>query len=576
MSDFVSWVLSSERSQDEACAAESLITAALGHWRRLKGISFSEPYEVVKERAEARRLNPAYRPVFDEDEVANAAEVLPELQVWNTGVYDDRPVRSLSVLQWAPELTELNLRLTEIHDWSPLELVPKLEVLHIHDRVGEDLRPIAKLKRLARLWICLHRPWPHLPALDDLPALQWLHYCGNLQVLGDMKALPSVTEADITHLDGFQLPLRAVNALPDMPKLRRLKLINTDKLDGLERCPRLINLEIYGYFRDLSPLKALTELTHLELSGGWYPDASALVALPNLRWVKLRREEPQDVSVLAEVPRLHEVIMEACPILKTEVAALNAGLTPWDEEFAVEPRPLKPLRFRADGEKSVERKVKSAGGVPRDWGDNREMAAAEARWFANALDRALAELLGREWGKLSTVGSHPGTDFLVIARFDDISRIREVVELCRQHLCRTKYPWSLYLTVDSMWEYERDLEDFGDDDEDEEDEEFDEELEREEWEYYKQRERERREFFERLHRYRLKQEQGDAIDPREFAIEKPKTEEENATAGDIEGGSEYDLGTELYFQSTLTEEEMVVSESDKGLAEYLMGMKVTE
>jgi hypothetical protein len=352
-----------------------------------------------------------------------------------------------------------------------------------------------------------------------------------------------------------------------MPELRRLYLENTWKLDGIERSPLLVNLEVFGFFEDLTPLCALRHLTHLTLSGGDYESLEPLVQLPELRKVVARRDTPQDYSPLAEAPKLHEIELDLCKINKVEVGSINAVLAPWSEEFSVEPaRPLQPFELRVE-KKPFDGGPKSPAS-PRDWGDDVKMGESEDRWFKRQVNRRLNRLLGKGWGHINErFASSPGMEHLTICRGQDIDRLPEIVDCLRGLIASAKYPWRFFFSVDSFAEYERDLEQIQEDGEETE-QEFDAEREREEWEYSQQRQREHREFLERQYRFRLQQQQGMTVKPEEFAPVPPEPEEKEYNTE-----PEYDLGTRLNFAGMLTETSLVIHERDVSLAKMLLEIK---
>ena len=88
--------------------------------------------------------------------------------------------------------------------------------------------------------------------------------------------------------------------------------------------------------------------------------------------------------------------------------------------------------------------------------------------------------------------------------------------------------------------------------------------------------RERREYLEREYRYRLRQEQGLPTPPEEFAPPGKAPAEAATDDDDGDGGSEYDLGTELRLCATLTETTCYVHPSERGLAEMLLRIKAKE
>lgn len=574
---FTAWISDPRRTIEERFGGELLIENTLGAWRHKHGVQFQTNYEADRLRRKERALNPAHEPVCPPEDAARVEEVLGEIKKLEFGTWgDDRPLRDLSVLQFCPRLEELSLRHSAIRDWTPLAVVPDLRALHIMDQAGRDFRPVAQLTKLETLHLTPRAPWPDLTGFERLVALREFDFCGNVLALTVIPRLPALRAAKFHQWVGFNVPLRRVSDLPAMPELRRFFLENTCQLDGIERSPQLLSLEVFGYFDDLAPLTALPRLTHLFLSGGDYEVLAPLARLPELRRVVLRREEPLDCTPLADAPRLHEIAIELCPVPLAEAAAINSLLAPWSEEFAVEPpRPLGPLRLTVQEYKEHR---EDPAAQARDGSENKAMAASEAQWFAREVNRRLNRLLGKGWGKVNDRFSDypsPGREHVRITRRQDIDRLREIAEALRELIASTRYPWSLFLVVDSLAEYERDLEEItGEDKEDE----FDAESEREEWEDRRRRERERREFLEREYRFRLQKEQGMATRPQDFAPPPPGEETEEAVAagfGEREQ-PEYDLGTELSLYSTLTETACYIREEDRGLAELLLETKAQE
>ncbi|MEP6811336.1 MAG: hypothetical protein ABI992_13915, partial [Chthoniobacterales bacterium] len=500
----------------------------ISDWRRRHGITVETNYEAERLRKKERQLNPAYQPGFSLEDAERIAEVLPTLDSLSFSLWNDRPLRSLAVLQFCPALSSLSVAASEIADWSPLRHVPGLETLHIvADDEAVDLRPVGKLGELKILHVTLDCPWPDLGGWEDLVQLEELHFQGNILALREVPRLPALRRAKI-HKREEVIPLRTVSDLPEMPELRSLFLENTWRLEGMERYPHLVNLTVFGMFRDLAPLAALSELTDLLVSGSAFKSLEPLAQLGNLRRLTVRRELPQDYTPLAALPHLHEVRVELCPSSKLEIATLQAGLAPWSDEFTVDPpRPLRPLRLRLRSEDARD-PLPEVATTPRDWGDDKEMAQSEARWFAREINRRLNALLGKGWGGLGVkYGLRAGYDQLRIGRPEDVDQLPHIIDTVRAVMASARHHFKVLLCLDTMERFERDLDEIEQDDEavSEEREDFDAERKREEWEYSQERQRERREFMERLHRFRLRQEQGLPVDPMEFAAEVEEPEE---------------------------------------------------
>ena len=571
---FSQWACDSARTLEERFGAQLLI-------EQLTGIPVAKNehgqsnYEAEQLWRKERAFNPAWRPDYTREQAAAIEENLPTLTRLHVN-HDDRAVRNLSFLRFCPAMEDLHLGHPENCDWTPVAGLLRLKSLWLTDRQSSDYRSLGCLSELESIYIYGHCPWPDFSGWEGMRQLKKLTYHGNPLALSSIPSLPSVRTADIVHWNSFTVPLRSLHDLPEMPELRSLKLINTWKLDGIERYPELVNLEIYGYYDDIAPLASLQKLTHLFISGGTYEDLHPLLPMQELRWLKVRREEPLDYTPLTDLAHLHEVEVELCPVNKMEVAALNAGLTPWDEIFALpHPRPLAPLRLlldRKDDEPALDARPEE-----RDWKDNPLMATCEARWFARSVNRRLNHLLGKGWGKCSEgMYGHPGFEHVEISRSQDIDLLRDIVDSIRELVATCRFGWRVALSVDSLRQYERDMDEI-DDDDDEEDT-FDAERERQDFEWRQSLKKERLDYLARKHRLRLQQETGAEIRPEDFAPPPPEEEEdEEVTAdGSEETTSEYDLGTELQAYLTVLERGCFVPEHSRGLAEMLLALDAEE
>jgi hypothetical protein len=564
--NFVEWVCDPATGREARFAAQVLVEQLLPRWKTENGITFSTNYEAERLARKERALNPAFEPEVSRDDAERIAVILPKLVDISLYRWDDRPVRDLSVLQFLPALEKLRLHGAEILDYGPLAYVPLLRELRVGDNAVTDLRPIARHRQLELLTLTLRQPWPDLTGLENLTALRHLEFWGNVLALTVVPRLAGVRYAKIHQL-GFNVPLRQVSDLPEMPELRRLFLENTTSLTGLERSPHLLNLEIYGYFDSIEPVRSLRELTHAVISGGEYRDVSP-AALPKIRRLTTRREKPLDYSCLADAPRLHEVKLELCAINKMEVAALNAALPPWGDEFTAEFRPLQPLAlYVGDHDSWLDIHAESTG-RERDWGEDEEMANSEARWFASEVNTRLGTLLGKRWGWLDLrFAKNPGHKTVTIVRPEDLQRLPEIVERLRRLMASCRYPWYVWLMSDSLAEYEYDMKQMEEEERGDDEEAFDAEKEQQEWEYNHQRLEERRKFFEREYRYHLLKQDGMTVRPADFAPPKEELPEKEA-----DSAQQFDLGTDLQFTLTVNESGVYVYERQKGIAEYMLSL----
>ena len=567
---FAAWACDPQRTIEERFGAELLIEHTQGYWNRKHKIEAPTNYQALQLRRKARSLDPGYRPQFTRTQAERTEEVLPDITQLSFSLYHDRHLRDISFLRFCSPLASINISESEIRDWSPLLSQPEISSLIISDRLARDLRVLGQLPQLEKLQLSLGTPWPDMRGLENLPRLRDFQFSGNVLAIQVVPHLPVLRSAKLSHGSGFNVPLRCVADLPAMPKLRRLHLENTSELDGIERYPQLLNLEIHGYYTDLTPLAALPDLTHLLLGGGDYPDIHALTAMSGLRRVSIRIDLPPDLTPLAELPCLHEIVIEGTPVVPAELNSLNALCASWDDEFAATP-PRTPKKLRLRIRSNEDRSDDDCTAIPRTWGDDLEMAKSETRWYTRKVNRRLNRLLGKGWGRVSDLGSlHSINTHVTITRPKDIDRLPAILLALRKLILTTRHPSKFFLVVDSMARYERDLDEIPGDDDDE----FDAESEREEWEDARQQKIEREEFLKRTYRHQLSLETGIPIPPDRPDSPPDQDPDDQDYAGESAGpDSDYDLGTKLFLYTTLTEKAIYVNESDRRLAEMLFEMK---
>ncbi|MEO5713694.1 MAG: hypothetical protein ABIT37_09415 [Luteolibacter sp.] len=572
--DFLTWATHSSRTVEELFGIELLTEVCIGHWNHKHGVTTPFNWEAIRLTRKNRQLDPAYKPKLTRTCLERTAEVLDKITDFSTNVSEDRLLRDISFARFCVNLTALRIYNSAITDWSGLANLPKLTTLYISDDVARDFRPIGTLTSLEHLTLRIGTPWPRFAGIENLPHLTHFLFYGNVLATTSIPALPVVRTAEFHHGNGYNVPLRSVADLPAMPELRCLYLENTDLLDGLDRFPSLLNLEIYGYLPDLSPLAANVNLTHLFISGLQYSDLSPLTGMKNLCRITLRNDFPPDLTPLAELPRLHQIIVKSDAIVPPELGSLNALCLPWKDEFCCDPpRKLAPLRLILIDKRKEHDTDADSGGSPRDWGDDKQMAISESAWFIRQINRRLTRILGKGWGAERESSSSVRTRghlFVHIRRQRDLDHLPAVVRTLRQLIASCLHPWHLDFMVEPLAEYERDLDEIERDDDEKET--FDPEREREEWEYRHQRELERREFLKRRYQHRLGEELGIEAAPEPSSLPTAPPAEEAYSQGD-DSGPEYDLGTNLSLHFTLTEACVLTYARDRELAEMLLEMK---
>ena len=190
-------------------------------------------------------------------------------------------VKYLTGLEFAANLTELDLRYTEVSDVSPLAGLKNLETLFFAGTEVSDVSPLAGLTNLTVLYLANN-------AISDVSPL---------------AGLTNLTRLDLGR-----------NEISDISPLAGLKNLKT--------------LGIGNRIADVSPLAGLKNLERLRLYKNRISDISPLAELKNLKRLDLRFNKISDVSPLAGLKNLerldlrHNLIVDFSPI-----AGLISNLT---------------------------------------------------------------------------------------------------------------------------------------------------------------------------------------------------------------------------------------------------------
>ncbi len=462
--DFISWVCDPARTNDELFTVELLLDQArLGlEWPTTVDKSF----DARMERMKARRQNPAYRPSLPREELEALAARSAAVPAFSGGGLVDRSVRDLAALRFFPALTNLSVSGSDVSDLSPVAELAELSYFSIgeHGDLGGHhalvMAQCGAMPKLERVHLALRHPWPDLRAVADWRALKDVNFSGNILAWEEVQALPTVRSVALKKWVGGSVPLRDLAKLPEMPAVRILTIHETSSLDGVERYPTVLNLEVGGIFRDLSPLTRLEKVTALTLQGELFHDLSPLARMPGLRQLRLIRERAIDLSALADCPHLRRVEMERCAMMRTEVAALNAGLIPEAEDFETpESRPLGEPRFYkiAKDDEAAEaffqaRREKAEHRREAFFDGDEAMQKAEERYLAESLQRDLDAMLGRGWGLLTSAW------MISLKRYADTMRVLEVIQLLRETSARMRLPRKFMLNVEPHGDMSYELE----------------------------------------------------------------------------------------------------------------------
>ena len=256
-------------------------------------------------------LERAIRRELDKLEGELTCEDLASLETLGAS-YTELPERinNLEGLQFAVNLTELDVSNNRISNFSPITSLAKLQILNLNDN---DLSNLTGL----------------VSALEKLPDLSDLNLANNnitdFAALGKLTALTKLNFSgnSITDLTGLGA------ALEELPKLTDLALPVNDitDLSPLAKLPSLTSLNLaVNNVTDLSPLANLTNLTDLDLFENNASDLGPLANLTSLTNLGLGNNAIANVAPLANLTSLINLDLSANTI--TDIASLvsNSGL----------------------------------------------------------------------------------------------------------------------------------------------------------------------------------------------------------------------------------------------------------
>ena len=547
---FLAWALDDARTLDERLTVEVLVDQGIRHWNSQRKIYDSESLDEYSARQRERKLNPAYRPFYTEEGLRKTAESLADLKNWWPSGHC---ITNLEAIRFFPALEWVWIHECGAADLSPLARLPALRKLLLGSLGSdfgcgpcEDFTFLARCANLREITLGFGANWPDFTGFDRLAELELLEISGNLAALPRGLTFPNVRRAKL-----YCRPLyaRNVDDLPHLPACEFLTLCGAERLDGIEKMPGLRNLVLLGHYRSFAPLGALQHLTCLTVEPDDHRDIEKIprdigpiAHLPQLRFFKIGPRHncfldmPRDYAPLAEAPALRELIVQNCPPVEMEVAAIRAGLQPWDDVFLrPEPRPLSPLRMVLAPHQQNPSRHKEQPDPGETGLIDEGLRDCEGRWVRAFAHRIISERIANgDWGTLGASGLNRSLN-LTIESFDVVERLPEIVEATREVMARLRPDYiasfgvHLKVAPSKLTPEQQAVEDKWRD-------------EQEEIEYEQQR-REHAEYLERLHEFELKKQQGLEIDPDDFSPpEEGAPSEKVPVDAEKEDDPDFDLG----------------------------------
>ena len=235
---------------------------------------------------------------------------------------EDNSISDLSPLANLTNLTVLNLEDNSISDLSPLANLTSLRQLYLYYNSISDLSHLANLTSLRQLYL-YNNSISDLSPLANLTSLTWLFVGGNS--ISDLSVL-----ANLTKLGSLSLQDNSISDLSPLANLTNLRFLSlrSNSISDLSHLGNLTSLTWLiledNSISDVSPLANLANLTSLNLKYNSISDVSPLTNLTSLRSLSLRDNSISDISALSGLTSLTSLILQDNSI--SDISALS-GLT---------------------------------------------------------------------------------------------------------------------------------------------------------------------------------------------------------------------------------------------------------
>ncbi len=264
---------------------------------------------------------------------------LTNLQELTIDIYLSTPtsVSDLSPLKDLTKLTKLHIATKSVTSLDPIKSLTKLKELYLQAGRGKgaisDISQLANFKDLEDLSIGVTESVTSLEPLKNLTKLKSVEVWGcqfsdfsplsgrNLEKFGiseytgsDISVISKFTNLNELVLVGAE-NIKDVSFVSKFTQLKRLILpmSHVSDLSPLKGLTNLTGLDISGDFSDLTPLNDLTNLIDLGVRGD-FSDLSPLKDLTKLRALTLGSDNLSDLSPIKNLSVLDFIYIDACSL----------------------------------------------------------------------------------------------------------------------------------------------------------------------------------------------------------------------------------------------------------------------
>lgn len=230
-------------------------------------------------------------------------------------------VKSLEGLEYAVNMTQLDLAGNEIVDLTPIKNCKKLEKLDLSSQYStsqykelSDISPLANLTNLKVLKLKTND-------IQDVSVLKNLTNLEELDLFGNRKIKSIEGFEKLTNLKKLFLnrtrSIKDITALKECKNLQQLSIQGNkvDNIDALKDHKNLEKLDISSNnIKDLTAISSSVNLTELLANGNKIENLSAIKDLVNLKALHISENKISDISSLEKLTNLTDLDLSNNPI----------------------------------------------------------------------------------------------------------------------------------------------------------------------------------------------------------------------------------------------------------------------
>lgn len=415
----------------------------------------NDPVEVTVDYTSPRddlidaRRSLDYKPRVNVEKLEIAWSLLKEkkwISLQNTNA--EKKLTTVASVANLPSAEALILDGNSIRDISAVGTLKRLRRLSLDDNAVTDLTPILGCLELRELSISKN-PVKSLELLSTLTHLEKLTLdTGQATLLGKCEQIAALKHLFIygdTEIPSFE-------NFPALQELRTLRVKSIASLQGIDRFPKLLNLDASGHFNDLTALGKLTHLTHVELVTDKPLDVGSLAGMMPLRSLRLASAQTTGWSKLQALPALREVEVDQNQTRDKTLCALRASLSSWDAEFLAKPArhaPNPELQIVEQAEFDYYNGGHNFGTQSDEF--NERLISSERGWLIDRINESLGIDLdeGEDFDFQWLVGMNR-SDSLCISSVKAYDSFSEIVRRVQILLGECKNDWIIYFQSD-LW-----------------------------------------------------------------------------------------------------------------------------